>query len=270
MKISVVFLVIAASSYRGLDAVGDPGASKSGSFVRGAPQESEEQKVMVTKTKANSSPAVMRTFSLLKGQCGCFEFSGDKIVYKPGTMCDSILLCRMFHNIAIMHGVQLQKFGKFITSSPDFSELNYLKTSKEIDFKNINKSCLSKLLQIDVPSLLLKLQNLLCLFQQGKDEHNEALYKEFLKQLNTALKDVGCSLDEVLMTNNILEQITDNAGKIADQLVFEILKIADDLQITGKLLNVVCKLLGKTLSDLSGILGNVGSGVKNIVGGILG
>ncbi|KAM5171965.1 uncharacterized protein ACMZJ9_004796 [Mantella aurantiaca] len=140
---------------------------------------------------------------------------------------------------------------------------------------NIGISCLSKLLQKDVPSLLLKLQRLLCLFRQGKDENNEALYKEFLKQLNIVLKEVGCSIDEVLGTKDILEQITNNAGKIADRLVCEILKIADDLKITGTLLNVVCKLLGKTLTSLSDLLTtsninlNLDLGLKG-VGGLLG
>ncbi|MEE6479697.1 hypothetical protein FKM82_012335 [Ascaphus truei] len=106
------------------------------------------------------------------------------------------------------------------------------------------------------------------------DAHNEALYKEFLKELNLALKDAGCSLDEVLNTKGTLEQITDNAGKVADRLVFEILKIADNLEITGQLLNAVCTLLGETLTGLSNALAgldiNLDLGVKALVGGLLG
>ncbi|XP_073510769.1 uncharacterized protein [Phyllobates terribilis] len=244
-----------------------------GSYVYGCPQEVADQKDLVNKAKTkscDSSPAIIRTFSSLKGQCGCFEISGKTIIYKPSNTCDSILLCRMFHNIAIVHGLHLNMFENYITSPPVPSELSNMKPTEDIDFKNINISCLSKVLQKDVPSLLSKLQNLLCLFQQGKDEHNEALYKEFLTQLNTTLRDVGCSLDEVLRTKNILEQVTDNAGKIADRLVFEILKIADNLEVTGQLLNTVCKLLGKTLSTLSDTLGNIGLGVKKIAGGFLG
>ncbi|KAM3924836.1 ranaspumin-like [Leptodactylus fuscus] len=157
-----------------------------------------------------------------------------------------------------MHGLHVKLLGNFHTSFPDLTEFQNIKSADDIDLKNINISCLSKLLQKDVSSLLVKLQNLLCLFQQGKDQHNEELYKDFLKQLNIVLKDVGCSLDEVLQTKNFLEQITDNAGKIADRLVFEILKIADDLEITGQLLGVVCKILGKPLSVLSDTLMSTG------------
>ncbi|XP_072254806.1 uncharacterized protein [Pyxicephalus adspersus] len=236
-----------------------------------------------------ATPAVvMQSFSIMNGRCGCFDYSGETIVYNPQKKCDSILLCRMLHNMVIMQNLHLNMIvGTLRPCSQPQSQVqdqqpsvtivkdqnNQMSVTDSQKHTNISTSCLSKLLQEEVPSLLLKLQRLLCLFQQGKDEHNEALYKEFLKQLNMVLKEAGCSLDEVLGTTNILEQITDNAGKIADRLVYEVLKVADDLKLTGKLLNVVCNLLGKTLTSLSDILANINLnldlGLKSI-GGLLG
>ncbi|XP_075455089.1 ranaspumin-like [Ascaphus truei] len=132
----------------------------------------------------------------------------------------------------------------------------------------IKASCLTVVLQRDAPALLLKLHDLLCLYQQGKDENNEELYKRFLKELNITLKDAGCSLDEVLKTHGVLENVGDQAGKVADKVVFEILETADDLEITGQLLGAVCKLLGKTLLGLKESL--AGLKIDNILPGLLG
>ncbi|XP_040200429.1 uncharacterized protein LOC120932245 isoform X2 [Rana temporaria] len=236
-------------------------------------------------TSCIASPAgVSVWFSFNNGNCRCFDYSEEMIVYNPQKTCKSILLCRMLHTMVSMHSLHFNPVGTLQTSfqaqskgqdkQPSISMVKDQDSEKLVTDSskptNISISCLSKLLQKEVPSLLLNLQRLLCLFQQGKDEHNEALYKDFLKQLNMVLKEGGCSLDEVLGTTNILEQITDNAGKIADRLVYEILKTADDLKITGKLLNFVCKLLGKTLTSLSKVLSNINLnldlGLKGITG----
>ncbi|XP_077325954.1 uncharacterized protein LOC143960867 [Lithobates pipiens] len=234
-----------------------------------------------------SSAGVSVRFSFINGNCRCFDYSEEMIVYNPQKTCKSILLCRMLHTMVSMHSLHFNPVGtlrpsfqaqsKVQDKQPSVSMVKDQDSEKLVTNSskptNISISCLSKLLQKEVPSLLSDLQRLLCLFQQGKDEHNEALYKDFLKQLNMVLKEGGCSLDEVLGTTNILEQITDNAGKIADRLVYEILKIADNLKITGKLLNVFCKLLGKTLTGLSKVLTNINLnldlGLKGI-GGLLG
>ncbi|XP_068128958.1 uncharacterized protein [Hyperolius riggenbachi] len=264
-----------------------------GCKVSGVTQEKNDPKACTSNTLAKlyipSSSVVLQTWTIMSGRCTCFSYSDGKIVYNPSKPCDNLLLCRMLHNMALMHQLHFNMLNSLHSNLQAESQVQDVKTSglalkgqrakSGITYSpkatsNINLACLSKLLQKEVPSLIMKLQELLCLFQQGKDEHNEALYKEFLKQLNIVLKDAGCSLDEVLGTKDTLEQITDNAGKIADRLVFEILRIADDLKITGKLLNIACKLLGKTLTGLSGLLGkidlNLDLGLKTIVGGLLG
>ncbi|KAM4677883.1 uncharacterized protein O3C94_009896 [Discoglossus pictus] len=136
---------------------------------------------------------------------------------------------------------------------------------------NIQTICLQKLVKRDIPMLLLNLQRLMCLYAQGKDSHNEELYKAFLKELNEALKTTGCTLDDVLSTKHALEKLGDNVGKVADQIAFEILTILDDLELVGTLLNFACKLLGDTLVSLSDALGGLNLfGKKSLIGVLLG
>ncbi|XP_066445929.1 ranaspumin-like [Eleutherodactylus coqui] len=137
------------------------------------------------------------------------------------------------------------------------------------DIPSIPKSCLEKLLKVDVPETLIKLQELLCLYMQGKKDHNEELYKEFLKQVHEALKDAGCTVDEILSTEDFLEQIGDKVGEAAEKLGLELLKLVEELGVSDIVLNVLCDLLGETLKSLGESLGGLG-GATNIVGGLLG
>ncbi|CAJ0929296.1 unnamed protein product [Ranitomeya imitator] len=88
------------------------------------------------------------------------------------------------------------------------------------DIPIIPKSCLEKLIQVNVPELLVKLQELLCLYMKGKKENNEELYKQFLEeQLHEALKNVGCTVDEILSLEKFLgETLKSLSGSLACQI----------------------------------------------------
>ncbi|KAG8578585.1 hypothetical protein GDO81_010543 [Engystomops pustulosus] len=140
----------------------------------------------------------------------------------------------------------------------------------------IPQACLEKLLKVDVPATLEQLQNLLCKFMAGQANHNEELYREFLEELRIALKDTGCSLDQILGIENALENVGDEVGKIAEELGLQILKAVEGLPLVDVVLDTLCSLLGETLKTLSQTLGGLGlnlnlaSGGLPLLGGLLG
>ncbi|XP_077117249.1 uncharacterized protein LOC143773779 [Ranitomeya variabilis] len=135
------------------------------------------------------------------------------------------------------------------------------------DIPIIPKDCLKKLIQVNVPELLAKLQELLCLYMKGKKENNEELYKQFLEQLHEALKNVGCTVDEILSLEEFLEKVGDQVGEVAKKLGLELLKLVEELGVSDTVLGVLCQLLGDTLKSLSGSLGGLG-GATNILKGL--
>ncbi|KAG8578590.1 hypothetical protein GDO81_010548 [Engystomops pustulosus] len=119
------------------------------------------------------------------------------------------------------------------------------------DLPVIPKDCLQKLIQVNIPETLKKLQELLCLYMKGKKEHNEELYKQFLKELHEALISAGCTVDEILSTKEFLEKVGDKVGEVAEKLGLELLKLVEQLGVSDVVLNVLCDLLGETLKSLS-------------------
>ncbi|XP_069813114.1 ranaspumin-like [Dendropsophus ebraccatus] len=116
------------------------------------------------------------------------------------------------------------------------------------DIPTIPKDCLEKLLKVDVPETLKKLQELLCLYMKGK-------------------KDAGCTVDEILSTKDFLEKFGDKAREVAEKLGLQLLKLVEDLGVSDLVLNVLCELLGDTLESLSAPLGGLG-GATNILKGL--
>ncbi|XP_041444631.1 uncharacterized protein LOC121402205 [Xenopus laevis] len=116
-------------------------------------------------------------------------------------------------------------------------------------------SCLKTLLVKNTPDLIKELQRLLCLYKQGKDENNEALYRQFLKELDSLLQTAGCSLDQILGTKDVLETTTDKVGDVASDVAQKLLEAVDFLQVLGTVLNTVCDLTKKPLGSVSDILG---------------
>ncbi|KAM4036522.1 uncharacterized protein ACNLHF_015467 [Anomaloglossus baeobatrachus] len=137
------------------------------------------------------------------------------------------------------------------------------------DVPTIPKDCLKKLIQVNIPEMLTKLQELLCLYMKGEKENNEELYRQFLEQLHEALKNVGCTVDEILSLEDFLEKVGDQVGDVAKKLALELLKLVEDLGVSDVVLKLACELLGETLKSLSNSLRGL-DGATNILKGILG
>eukprot|EP00079_Xenopus_tropicalis_P034466 XP_017948237.1 PREDICTED: uncharacterized protein LOC108646272 isoform X3 [Xenopus tropicalis] len=98
--------------------------------------------------------------------------------------------------------------------------------------------CLNTLVQKDLPGTVDKLIDILCLYQQGKDENNSELFRQFLTQLDTLLATGGCSLDKILGTQDVLATIP----------------------VLGTVFNGICP----TGKSLQGLLGDV----TKVIGGL--
>ncbi|XP_072254804.1 ranaspumin-like [Pyxicephalus adspersus] len=136
------------------------------------------------------------------------------------------------------------------------------------DVHTIPKECLQKLLQTDIPNTLNALNNLLCMYKQGQKEHNHKLFKEFLVELHETLKDAGCTVDQILTLEEFLEKVGDQVGEVAEQLVNEILKLADELQVLGLVTDLLCGVLKEPLGNLGNVLGGKGKAQGGKSGGL--
>ncbi|KAM5171964.1 uncharacterized protein ACMZJ9_004795 [Mantella aurantiaca] len=138
----------------------------------------------------------------------------------------------------------------------------------EKDVPTIPKECLQKLLQTDLPNTLNTLRDLLCLYKQGQKENNQKLFKAFLIELHETLKDAGCTVDQILSLEDFLEKVGDQVGEVAEQLVNEILKLADELKVLEPVTGLLCGLLNEPLGNLVTALGGKGKTQGGKSGGL--
>ncbi|XP_077328791.1 ranaspumin-like [Lithobates pipiens] len=123
------------------------------------------------------------------------------------------------------------------------------------DLPTIPKDCLLKLIQTDLKNSLETLRKLLCLYKQGQKENNHKLFMDFLVELHETLKDAGCTVDQILSLEEFLEKVGDQVGEVAKQLVYEIFKLLDELQILTTVNGLLCSLLDEPLGNLVKALG---------------
>ncbi|CAI9598322.1 unnamed protein product [Staurois parvus] len=146
----------------------------------------------------------------------------------------------------------------------------------------ISRDCIKELLKSSLPDTLLRLQEMLCCFSQAKKTNNAELYRKFLLQFHQLLIDTGCTGDQVLKIEDCLEKVGDQLGDACHKIVLQILTCVEELEITEKVLNTLCKLAGKVLlklsealkgldlPDLTNQLGIGGKGKGKGKGGLLG
>ncbi|KAE8614793.1 hypothetical protein XENTR_v10008313 [Xenopus tropicalis] len=120
--------------------------------------------------------------------------------------------------------------------------------------------CLNALVQKDLPGTVDKLIDILCLYQQGKDENNSELFRQFLTQLDTLLATGGCSLDKILGTQDVLQTSADKIGDVARSVGQKLLDTLATIPVLGTVFNGICP----TGKSLQGLLGDV----TKVIGGL--
>ncbi|KAE8614798.1 hypothetical protein XENTR_v10008315 [Xenopus tropicalis] len=118
--------------------------------------------------------------------------------------------------------------------------------------------CLNTLLKNDVLKLLKDLANVVCLYRAAQKENNAALYREFLIQLQTVLKRIGCTADQLLDLEKALENVTDQVGDVAREALQPVLELVDNLGLMANLSGLLCPLLNEPLGNVLNLLGVVG------------
>ncbi|KAE8614790.1 hypothetical protein XENTR_v10008311 [Xenopus tropicalis] len=150
--------------------------------------------------------------------------------------------------------------------------------------------CFVKLLKNDAPLLLEKIGTLLCNYKVAQQEQNIALFMDFLNQVNNVLKQVGCSLNNVLgrkvvITAQNAEQLADQVAIVMFQFVEDIIagvmKVMEDIPIvrdfvndvplTQDLRNVACGVLEHIIGKITKILvlvADITGGLTKIIEGL--
>ncbi|XP_040264361.1 ranaspumin-like [Bufo bufo] len=120
--------------------------------------------------------------------------------------------------------------------------------------------CLQNALKI-APTFLEKLVYFLCNYKKGI-ENNKKEFEDALRELIEILECAGCTVDKLIGTKVTIEDLLGDIGGAGKDVVYEILKIADKLKLTGPVANLACSLL-KGLGTPGGLvnLGGILSGV---------
>ncbi|OCT88644.1 uncharacterized protein LOC108710580 [Xenopus laevis] len=151
-------------------------------------------------------------------------------------------------------------------------------------------ACLVTLLKNDAPLLLEKLGTLLCNYKVAQQEQNIALFMDFLNQVNSVLKKVGCSLNniigrKVVITSQNAEQLADQVAivlfQFVEDIISRVMKILEDLPIirdfvndvplTQDLRNVACGVMEHVIAKVTKILvlvADITGGLTKIIEGL--
>uniref|UniRef100_A0A803KFR2 Uncharacterized protein n=1 Tax=Xenopus tropicalis TaxID=8364 RepID=A0A803KFR2_XENTR len=138
-----------------------------------------------------------------------------------------------------------------------------LSCSFETQASTVSGNCLASLLENGAPSLILKLGNLLCKYQQAKETQNQSLFVAFIGELKVVLAEVGCSMDDLLGKH--VETTIDNVVVIADKVALVLFDIMNGLPVTTKFMRVACGTLENLLSKVKSILETVKKTLDNVV-----
>ncbi|XP_044158255.1 ranaspumin-like [Bufo gargarizans] len=120
--------------------------------------------------------------------------------------------------------------------------------------------CLQNALEI-APKFLEKLVYFLCNYEEGI-ENNKKEFEDALRELIAILECAGCTVDKLIGTKVTVEELLGDIGGAGKDAIYAILKIADELKLTGPVADLACSLLKGLgtpggLVDLGGILGGV-------------
>ncbi|OCT87699.1 hypothetical protein XELAEV_18021397mg [Xenopus laevis] len=135
--------------------------------------------------------------------------------------------------------------------------------SFETEASTVPGNCLASLVENGAPSLIMKLGNLLCKYQQAKETQNQSLFIAFISELKVVLAEVGCSMDDLLGTHK--ETTIDNVAVIADKVALVLFDVMNGLPVTAKFMRVACGTLENLLSKVKSILETVKQTVDNVV-----
>ncbi|CAH2277257.1 Hypothetical predicted protein [Pelobates cultripes] len=123
-------------------------------------------------------------------------------------------------------------------------------------------NCLTNLVENGAPTLVVKLGNLLCKYQQAKASQNHLLYVTFLNELGVVLSEVGCTMDDLLGTH---VTTLDNTEIIADKVALVLFDVLNGLPVTTKFMEVACGTLDHLLAKLKSVLETVKKTLDNVV-----
>ncbi|KAG8578587.1 hypothetical protein GDO81_010545 [Engystomops pustulosus] len=124
-------------------------------------------------------------------------------------------------------------------------------------------NCLTSLVENGAPTLIVKLGDLLCKYQQAKLSENQQLYSNFLDELQVVLNEVGCTMDDLLGIHVV--KTMDNVDVIADKVALVIFDVLNGLPLTTKFMEVACGTLEHVLAKLKGILESVRQTIDHVV-----
>ncbi|XP_040263638.1 ranaspumin-like [Bufo bufo] len=124
--------------------------------------------------------------------------------------------------------------------------------------------CLQNALTI-TPDYLEKLIYFICNYEDGI-KNNKKEFEAAFRELIAIMQCASCPLDKLLGTNKSVEDLVADIGGEGQKAVFNILKAADELRLTGTVAHLACGVL-KGLGTAGGLV-NLGGGLLNIVGGL--
>ncbi|XP_040200432.1 alpha/beta-gliadin-like [Rana temporaria] len=150
--------------------------------------------------------------------------------------------------------------------------------------------CLIQLLKKDAPALLQNLGTLLCNYRVAQREQNVAYFMSFLEQVDNILKQVGCSLNNLLGFNvkinaanaeNLAKEVSLILFQFMEDIIERVMKILAEIPILGDFVNdipltkdvrdLACSVLQHYLNDIIKVLNviaDVTGGLTQIIEGL--
>ncbi|XP_073476653.1 uncharacterized protein [Aquarana catesbeiana] len=150
--------------------------------------------------------------------------------------------------------------------------------------------CLIQLLKKDAPALLQNLGTLLCNYRVAQREQNVAYFMSFLEQVDNILKQVGCSLNNLLgfkvtinaaNAENLAKEVSLILFQFMQDIIERVMKILEEIPILGDFINdipltkdirdLACSVLQHYLNEIIKILNlvaDVTGGLTQIIEGL--
>ncbi|KAM4037040.1 uncharacterized protein ACNLHF_015834 isoform 1-T2 [Anomaloglossus baeobatrachus] len=150
--------------------------------------------------------------------------------------------------------------------------------------------CLIQLLKKDAPALLKNLGTLLCNYKVAQNSQNVEYFMSFLEQVDNILKEVGCTLSNLLGTSvkidaqdaaNLANEVSMILFQFLQDIIANVMKILEEIPIIGDLISDVpltqdvqdlaCSVLNHYLTKIAHILtivGDITGGLTKIIDGL--
>ncbi|KAM5171963.1 uncharacterized protein ACMZJ9_004794 [Mantella aurantiaca] len=139
--------------------------------------------------------------------------------------------------------------------------------------------CLIDLLKKDAPALLQNLGTLLCNFRVAQKEQNIAYFMSFLEEVDNILKQVGCSLNNLLGfkvvinsadAEGLANEVSIILFQFMEDIIARVMKILEEIPIIGDFINDVP--LNKDVRDLAcsvlNVIADVTGSLTQIIEGL--